>query len=153
MDVEGSNSEDVNIKPKAVGKKTWWVVLWLTCSSWVNTLFQGKTKDLPAMIADASSWEGYWQEVRACDHGLPGSDVWFIRSKADKTASSPIPNWKRHLRSTQQGAEKLKPALGGLKYSDASAKWPKFQAAKPLQAIQFDGKWDFSHKNEVSEIT
>jgi hypothetical protein len=23
MDVEGSNSEDVNIKPKAVGKKTW----------------------------------------------------------------------------------------------------------------------------------
>jgi len=53
----------------------------------------------------------------------------------------------------QQGAERLKLALGGLKDSDAPAKQPKFQAAKLSQGIQFDGKQDFSCKNEVSEIT
>jgi hypothetical protein len=73
-----------------------------------------------------------------------------IRLKAGATASGLIPNWKQHTKS-MQGAEGLKPALGGLKDSDAFAKRPKFQASKLLQAIKFDGTQNFSHKNDVSD--
>ena len=66
------------------------------------------------------------------------------RTKADTTASGLIPNWKQHMKSMQQGAKGLKPALGGLKDSDAFAKRPKFQASKVSQSIQFDGTRDFS---------
>jgi hypothetical protein len=144
MDVEGSNSEDVNIEPKAVGKKNLVSYILINMLKLNKHLVSGKNQgfasDNCCCKDDASSWEGYWQEVMVCDHGLPGSDVRFIRSKADKTASSLIPNWKQHLKSMQQGAERLKPALGELKDSDAFAKQPKFQATKLSQAIQFNGK-------------
>lgn len=52
-----------------------------------------------------------------------------------------------------QRAEGLKPVLGGLKDSDAFAKWPKFLASKSSQAIQFDGTQDFSRKNNVSDTS
>jgi hypothetical protein len=36
---------------------------------------QGFASDDCCCKDDTSLWEEYWQEVRACDHGLPGSDV------------------------------------------------------------------------------
>ena len=62
MDIEGSDSEDVNIKPKAVAKKNL-VSCTLIDMLKLNTLFQGKTKDLPAMIACEKVMQAHGKDV------------------------------------------------------------------------------------------
>lgn len=79
MDVEGSDSEDVDIEPKAVGKKnlvSCTLIDMLKLSKHlVSEKNQGFASNDCSCKGNASLWEGCWQEVRACDHGLPSSDA------------------------------------------------------------------------------